>query len=146
MAAGLMTVVLPVFAALAQETTVIPNRVIYPGEIVTSDALEVVALRRTLPAGANFAMMEEQIAGKVARRTLLPGRMISISAVREPYLVESGSPVTVRFVHGGLEISTLAVPLPDGAAGDMIRVRNMDSGAVFSGVVLADGTIRVGAT
>lgn len=145
-AAGLMAVVLPVFAALAQETTVIPNRVIYPGETVASDALNVVALRRKLRPGETYAMAPKDIAGKIARRTLLPGRLVALSAVRDPFLVETGSPVTVRFVHGGLEISTMAVPLQDGAAGDMIRIRNMDTGSIFSGVVLSDGTVRVGAT
>jgi len=36
--------------------------------------------------------------------------------------------------------------LQPGAAGDFVRVRNIDSGKVFSGTVMADGTIRVGAS
>ena len=35
--------------------------------------------------------------------------------------------------------------LQDGSAGDLIRVRNIDSGAVIMGVVQPDGTVRVGA-
>ena len=88
----------------------------------------------------------EEIEGKVARRTLLPGRLIPTGSVCEPYLVETGSPVTVMFVEGGLTISTKAVALQSGAAGDMIRLRNMDSGVVLSGIVLADGTVRIGAS
>jgi flagella basal body P-ring formation protein FlgA len=38
------------------------------------------------------------------------------------------------------------VTLEPGSAGDVIKVRNMDSGRVFSGIVMADGTIRVGAS
>ncbi|MCR4264789.1 flagellar basal body P-ring formation chaperone FlgA, partial [Nitratireductor sp. ZSWI3] len=90
------------------------------------------------------ARAPEEIDGKVARRTLLPGRLIPASYVRDPYLVETGSPVTVTFTEGGLTISLRAVPLQPGAAGDMIRLRNADSGRTFMGMVLADGTVKVG--
>jgi flagella basal body P-ring formation protein FlgA len=38
------------------------------------------------------------------------------------------------------------VALQPGAAGDLVKVRNVDSGKIFSGTVMADGTIRVGAS
>ncbi len=37
-------------------------------------------------------------------------------------------------------------PPQAGAAGELIRVRNLDSGSVFTGVVMADGTVRVSAS
>src|SRR5690606_4289057 len=104
--------------ALAQETVVIPTRVIYPGETITADLLEEVPLRRTLRNPAAVALDPAQLDGKVARRTLLPGRMISISSVREAHLVEPGQPVQVLFVQGVLEIAVSGVPLQAGAAGD----------------------------
>ncbi len=79
----------------------------------------------------------------MARRTLLPGRLIGLSAVRDAYLVETGKPVQVRFVQGVLEISVAGVPLQAGAAGDLVKVRNIDSGVVFTGTVMGDGSIRV---
>ena len=36
--------------------------------------------------------------------------------------------------------------LQPGAAGDLVKVRNIDSGKILSGTVMADGTVRVGAT
>ena len=50
------------------------------------------------------------------------------------------------FVAGGLTISVTAVTLEPGSAGDLVKVRNIDSGAIFSGIVMADGTVRVGAS
>ncbi|MCB1465922.1 MAG: flagella basal body P-ring formation protein FlgA [Rhizobiaceae bacterium] len=35
--------------------------------------------------------------------------------------------------------------LESGSAGDFVRVRNVDSGKILSGVVANDGTVRVGA-
>jgi flagella basal body P-ring formation protein FlgA len=132
--------------AAAQQTAVVPNRVIYPGQPVSMDALDVVPLRRALPNPSAIALDLAQFEGKVARNTLLPGRLVPVSAMRDAYAVEAGAPVQVVFVHGALTISITGVPLQPGAAGDLIKVRNIDSGAVFTGVVLADGTIRVGAT
>jgi flagella basal body P-ring formation protein FlgA len=54
--------------------------------------------------------------------------------------------VRVIFMQGGLEIALSAVALQAGAAGDMVRLRNVDSGSVFDGVVMADGTVRVSAS
>lgn len=131
--------------SLAQETVVVATRVIYPGEVVSGDALEEVALRRVLKNPSTIAFGWKQVEGKVARRTLLPGRMIPLSYVRDAYLVEPGKTVQMVFVHGGLEITVSGVPLQAGAAGDLVRVRNIDSGTVVTGVVMANGTVRVSA-
>ncbi|MET0169035.1 MAG: flagellar basal body P-ring formation chaperone FlgA, partial [Aliihoeflea sp.] len=61
-------------------------------------------------------------------------------------LVEAGKPVEMRFVHGPLTISATGVPLQPGSAGDIVRIRNLDSGQVVSGVVMADGTVRISAS
>ena len=88
----------------------------------------------------------EEFEGKVAKNTLLPGRMVAVAALREAYVVEAGQPVEMQFVQGPLVISVTGVPLQPGSAGDVVRIRNLDSGAVVSGVVMADGTVRVSAS
>lgn len=123
-----------------------PTRVIYPGETITMASIQEARLKRGSHLTADMASSAQELIGKVSRRTLLPGRTIPLAALREVFLVENGKPVEVRFVAGGLVIATTAVPLQDGAAGDMIKVRNMDSGTVFMGVVLADGSIQVSAS
>ena len=130
----------------AEETVVVPTRVIYPGEIVSAASLQSVALRRSKAGLPPIAYLPEDVEGRVARRTLLPGRLIAISSLRDAYAVEAGKPVQVEFVQGTLSISAVGVPLQPGSVGDLIRVRNVDSGVVFSGIVMADGTVRVGAT
>lgn len=145
----LLVAVIASMAALparAQERVVVPTRVIYPGETISADSFEEVPLRRQLKNPAAILMRSSQIEGKVARRTLLPGRMIAAGSVREAHLVEAGKQVQALFTHGGLEIVVGAVPLQAGGAGDLVRLRNVDTGAVFSGVVMADGTIRVTAS
>ncbi|TIW44389.1 MAG: flagella basal body P-ring formation protein FlgA, partial [Mesorhizobium sp.] len=47
---------------------------------------------------------------------------------------------------GALTISASGVTLQPGAAGDLVKVRNVDSGKIISGTVMGDGTIMVGAS
>lgn len=132
--------------AAAQDMVLVPVRTIYPGETVSADMLQEVPLRRQLRNPAAVERDWRALDGKVARRTLLPGRMIPTGSVREAWIVEPGKPVQALFVHGGLQIAVSAVALQAGAAGDMVRLRNVDSGSVFSGVVMADGTVRITAS
>jgi flagella basal body P-ring formation protein FlgA len=132
--------------AFADEVVLIPNRVIYPGETIGLPALKEVTLApgRRKPAG--MITIASELDGKVAKRTLLPGRYIPANSVREAWLVEQGATVQVFFTAGVLTISASAVSLQPGSAGDLIKVRNVDSGKVLSGTVMADGSIQVSAT
>ena len=132
--------------AAAQDMAVVSTRVIYPGQTVEASALEEIALRKAPRTSAAYAVAVEDLEGKVARRTLLPGKLVPLSSVREAYLVERGASVQVVFTAGALTISATAVTLEPGSAGDMVKLRNLDSGKVISGVVMADGTVRVGAS
>ena len=132
--------------ALADEVVLIPNRVIYPGETIELAALKEVTLAPGRHKPDAVATTAQELTGKVAKRTLLPGRYVPTSALREAWLVEQGASVQVYFVAGALTISATAVTLQPGAAGDLVKVRNIDSGKVFSGTVMADGTIQVGAS
>jgi flagella basal body P-ring formation protein FlgA len=143
-AAGLALVSCAV-PALAQEIVLIPNRVIYPGETVSAGALKEVTLKPGKQAPEAVAVTLAELDGKVARRTLLTGRYVPLSSLREAYLVEQGAAVEVVFVSGALTISASAVTLEPGSAGDLVKVRNIDSGKILSGTVMADGSIRIGA-
>lgn len=132
--------------AAAQDFGVIPTRVIYPGETIGADVLELAKVRKGKPATIAFARQPADLIGKVAKRTLLPGRFVPLASVRDAYLVQQGAPVQVIFIDGGLMISASGISLEPGAAGDVVKVRNADSGAIFSATVMADGTVRVGDT
>ncbi len=132
--------------ALAAERVLIPTRVIYPGETVDAAALKEVTLLEGKVPPADMAVILPDLEGKIAKRTLLPGRYVPLNALRESYLVEKGAAVEMVFVAGELMISAGAVTLQPGAAGDQVKVRNIDSGKILSGTVMADGTIRVGGT
>ena len=133
-------------AAAAQEIAIVTTRVVYPGETITTELLREVRLKagRTVPP--SMVNAAHTIEGRVAKRTLLPGRYIPIGSVRDAYLIDQGVPVEIVFSHGGLTITAMGVTLQPGSEGDLVRVRNKDTGAVVVGTVMGDGTIRVGST
>jgi flagella basal body P-ring formation protein FlgA len=129
--------------ALAEKRmAVIPTQTIYPGEIIDAHRLEEVEVTNPALTG-DYAISTDQVTGKVTSRTLLQGRVILVSALREPYAVERGKAVRIVFSNGPLTITAGGAPLENAAVGDLIRVRNTDSGIIVSGTVMDDGTIHV---
>jgi flagella basal body P-ring formation protein FlgA len=121
----------------------VPRTTIYPGETIDGDSLaDILFVARTVARGTVFES-RDAIAGKVARRTLLPGKPVPINAVREPYAVNQGKPTQLVFKSEGLTITGVAIALQNGSVGDVISARNIDSGITVKGTVQADGTLRV---
>jgi flagella basal body P-ring formation protein FlgA len=133
---------MPAAADAGMGYAVVPTTIIYPGDTISSAQLQEVEVTNPNLAG-DYAKSVSQVEGLVSKRTLLPGRTISISALREPYTVTRGSNIRLVFQLGQMTISAAGSPLEDGATGQMIRARNMDSGIIVSGTVLADGTVHV---
>ncbi|HVW54386.1 MAG TPA: flagellar basal body P-ring formation chaperone FlgA [Rhizobiaceae bacterium] len=134
----------PATAAYAGEMAVVASHVIYPGQTVSAGALREIQLRNGYQSPTPFVRAPGEIVNKIALRTILPGRLIPEGSVRDAFLVEAGKPARIVYSQGALTITMIAVALEPGSAGDVVKVRNPDSGAVFSGIVMADGTIRVG--
>ena len=67
----------------AGEVVLIPNRVIYPGETIELAALKQVTLIPGKHKPDAMATRAEELQGKIAKRTLLPGRYIPTAAIRE---------------------------------------------------------------
>ncbi|MDN5926528.1 MAG: flagellar basal body P-ring formation chaperone FlgA [Hyphomicrobiales bacterium] len=128
----------------AEDVAVVTRHVVYPGQEVSAGDLQIVTVTNHNRDLRTVATSIEQVDGKLTRLTLLPGHYIPLNAVRDAYTVEQGAAVRVLFSGNGLVITATAVTLEPGSAGDVIKVRNTDSGRVFSGIVMADGTIRVG--
>lgn len=134
-----------VASAAAAERRPVPALTIYPGDIIRDNMLTDADFPDA-NAGAPYAGNRTVLVGKVARRTLLPGQPIPVIALGEPKLVAIGSRVRLVYQEDGLVISTYASALQGGAAGDLVSVRNLDSGIVISGTIARDGSVHVGAS
>lgn len=123
----------------------VPRITLYPGDAIRSDHLVDRVFNARIERRSAVYRTRADVIGKVARRTLLPGRPIPVNAVREPYLVVQGRTVQIVFQEGPLIITGYAVALQSGGKGDVVRVRNVDSSAVVKGTIAPDGTVRVSA-
>ena len=148
-ARSILQAVIILFAAacatvsLAQEALVpTPRAVIYPGDVILDEMLVDVA-NVTRDGSGPFVDSRSLIVGKAARLTLLPGHAIPFSGVSNRKLVSNGAEVKLVFSEGDLVIMTTGAALQDGSIGDIVRVRNDDSGVTVSGAVQPDGSVRV---
>jgi flagella basal body P-ring formation protein FlgA len=140
-AASALALASPVVAA--SRGLPVPSQVIYPGDRIT-DSMLVDSQDPAIGAPPpNMLWDRTEIVGKVARRTLLPGRPIPSIAVEEPRAVSTGAQVTLIYEQDGLSIATTAQALQNGYVGQVVQVRNLDSGLVVSGAVQPDGSISV---
>jgi flagellar basal body P-ring formation protein FlgA len=129
--------------SLAQESSIpTPKAVIYPGDVILDEMLVDVPNAARDGSGP-FVDSRSLIVGKMARLTLLPGHAIPFSGVSNRKLVSNGAEVKLVFSEGGLVIMTTGSALQDGSIGDIVRVRNDDSGVTVSGAVQPDGSVRV---
>ena len=129
--------------AAGQETLApTPRAVIYPGDVIRDDML-VDNPRAVREGPGPYVESRALIVGKMARLTLLPGHAIPFSGVSNRKLVSNGAEVKLIYSGGGLLIVTTGAALQDGSIGDIVKVRNSDSGVTVSGAVQPDGTVSV---
>jgi flagella basal body P-ring formation protein FlgA len=119
-----------------------PRAVIYPGDVIGEGMLSESVLDASA-IGGPFALSMSEVIGKMARQTLLPGRPIPLRALDAPRLIRNGAEVRLLYVDGALSIVASGSALQDGAVGDLVKVRNSDSGVTVSGQVQPDGSVRV---
>jgi flagellar basal body P-ring formation protein FlgA len=132
-------------AALAQESSApTPRSVIYPGDVIRDDMLADRPEGGVRDGGGPFVEDRALIVGKVARLTLLPGHAIPFAGVSNRKVVANGAEVKLIYAEGDLLIVTTGAALQDGSIGDVVRVRNSDSGVTVSGAVQPDGSVKVG--
>ena len=131
-------------AALAEDAGApTPRVVIYPGDVIREDMIADGAQGGVRDSSGPFVESRALVVGKIARLTLLPGHAIPYSGVSNRKLVANGAEVKLIYAEGDLVISTTGAALQDGSIGDVVRVRNSDSGVTVSGAVQPDGSVRV---
>lgn len=121
----------------------VPSVAIAAGQVISDDMLSDRDVPDSVGLDAKFHTNRAALAGMTARKPLAPGRAIALAAVKPTDLVVPGQPVTLIYVAPGLEITGRAMPLQPGKRGDVVQVRNLDSGRVVQGVVKDAGAVQI---
>lgn len=121
---------------------VVPTQIIYPGEEIDAKRLtKVEVTNRNLAQG--YAQDIGQVEGLVTTRTLLPGRTIMVAGLKQPSAMKRGDKILLVYDNGVLRITASGTPLADGAVGELIQVRNTDTGVILSGTIMPDRSVLV---
>jgi flagellar basal body P-ring formation protein FlgA len=135
----------PAYAEQSGRTIFVPRAVIYPGDTIT----EATLIERELIVSADnppvYGENEADLLGKKARRTLLPGQLIPESGVRTEDVVKQGRTYKMTYESSALSISGVGVPMQSGSAGEIINVRNPETGLIIKARVRSDQTLAVDA-
>jgi flagellar basal body P-ring formation protein FlgA len=140
-------VVLSLFAAggaLAADGDALPvvKQAVYSGQTITADMIDLKPQPGLTLGASAFVTDRQNLIGKMARRTLLPGQPIPKAALRDPYIVFQGKTVPIVFQSGTVTITGVAQALESGSEGDLVSARNPESGMVVRGLVQSDGSLR----
>lgn len=127
----------------AKEALAIVSRVtIYPGEIVRETMVSEAIV--DIPEAGDFVTDRGNAVGKIAKRTLFPGKPISALSLDERYTIANGSLVQLIYEKPGISIVASGLALQSAREGEAIRARNVESGLAVTGVVSKSGRVVVG--
>ena len=119
------------FIALTGASSMVASEVIRAGDLVTpvnasSDASDA---------------SEDGIFGREAKRTIYAGQSITMDNTRPARLVERNQIVTVKYIQGGLEISTTGRAMGEAALNEPVTVLNLQSRQMVQGIVQESGWV-----
>ncbi len=118
---------------------VVMRQNIAPGTVLTVDMVEIQRRERRLVRGA-IIQQPEQIIGSKAKRSLSLGQIITL---QDLCLVCRGDIVTIEISNSGLFVSASGMVQQDGSLGDMVTVKNQQSGRNIQAEVTGVNQVQV---
>jgi flagella basal body P-ring formation protein FlgA len=117
------------------------NRSAKVGDVLTEDMLvlekrEVVNVRDTYMSVASLLGMQ-------ATRFLNAGQVVQFNDVKKEQLVKKGQMVKAVFGTNAFEVAISAEVQEGGSAGDVVKVKNLDSQKVFAAKIIERGVVRI---
>lgn len=103
----------------------------------------VLAEREVTAAGHGYIKDAREAIGRVLRQPVQDGLVVTPAMLSRPKLIRRGDEVMILSQRGAFEVRMKGNALSDGAEGDRIRVRNLNSRRIVEGRVSADGTVMV---
>lgn len=120
---------------------VVASRTLERDEVLTTDMLNLKSLELSqIKHGLEFNT--DALTGMKVRRRIQADQPVARHLLMNTYLVEQGSHVTIQVQQAGFQASVKGVALENGQAGQRIKVRNLTSGVVVEGIVIAENLVE----
>jgi len=124
------------------QSVLVLNRAVAAGEPIPADALAVETREAGRIAGAALTAPVEA-SGRVARRTLAAGTVLTASDLAAPRLVRRGDQVALVAERGGVTVRVAGRALGDAGENERVSVENLSSRKVVQGRVGPGGEVWV---
>lgn len=124
------------------QMVVVLSQPIQRGETFTRQHL-AIEKREVSNLREDFVTQPEQIENKQATRQLNTGAILSLKNLVVPKLVKRGDKVVISTTKPDFSIRMSGVAMMDGAKGELITVKNQNSGRVINATVIEPGLVSV---
>ncbi|MGE6699435.1 flagellar basal body P-ring formation chaperone FlgA [Hyphomonas sp. NPDC076900] len=121
------------FLALSNASSLVASEVIRAGDLVTP-------ANATADTGVAVSL-DEPVVGREAKRTIYAGQPVTMDNTRPARLVARNQIVTVKYIAGGLEISTTGRAMGEAALNEPVTVLNLQSRQLVQGIVQENGWV-----
>lgn len=112
------------------------------GEIITRQHL-AIEKREVSNLREDFVTQIEQVENKQATRQLNTGTILSLSNLVEPKLIKRGDKVVISSTKPDFSIRMSGVAMMDGTKGQLIKIKNQNSGRIINATVIEPGLVSV---
>lgn len=124
------------------QTVLVLSRGLAPGETITADAFVPETRDASRIVGAAVADPAQAV-GRVARRTLSAGAVLSATDLVAQRLIRRGDNVALVSRRGGVEVRVVGKALGDAGESERVTVENISSRRVVQGVVGPGGDVWI---
>lgn len=124
------------------QSVVVLVRPVQRGEIITPQHL-AIERRDVSSLREDFATQLEQIENKQAVRHLDAGIIMNGRYAVDPKLIKRGEKVMITAAKPGFAIQMNGQSMMEGSKGQLIRVKNINSGRIISATVIEPGRVAV---
>ena len=124
------------------QMVVVLSQPIQRGEIITRQHL-AIEKRDVSKLREDFVTQIEQAENKQTTRPLNTGTILNLSNLVEPKLIKRGDKVVITTTKSNFSIRMSGVAMMDGAKGQLITIKNQNSGRIINATVIEPGLVSV---
>jgi len=124
---------------------VLANVVVLAGPVSRGDSLSPADVRLELHdiarLSGGYLTDIDDVEGMALRRLARPGTVLNDSLLEPERIIRRGERVRLQSGAGGFAVQGEGEALTDAAAGERVRIRNVDSGIVIEGIARSPGLV-----
>ncbi|MCK9623124.1 MAG: flagellar basal body P-ring formation protein FlgA, partial [Methylobacter sp.] len=124
------------------ENVIVLTRPVQRGEIITRQHL-AIEKRDISKLRGDFVTQAEQIENKQAARYAPVGAILSLKSFIEPNLIKRRDKIIISTIQPAFTIRTNGIAMMDGTKGQLIKIKNENSGRIIDATVIESGLVLV---